>query len=92
MKRWEAHRFDDICPLEEAVLSPVPEGQVALAVGDEEVVVQRVEGRPGHLLLQCLQITSEVKKVSCKCIFTNIQDFPSNDSRTLLKFILDETV
>lgn len=45
------YRFDDVSPLEEAVLPPGPEGQVAFAVCDEQVVIQRVEGGPRQVLL-----------------------------------------
>lgn len=60
--RFELHAGDmgtrgllnDVCALEEAILAPVPEGQVATTVGDDEVIVQRVERRPRQSLLQGL--------------------------------------
>lgn len=57
----ETHRLDDVGPLEEAVLASGPEGQVTLAVGDQQVVVQRVERRPRQVLLQGLHIQSHPK-------------------------------
>lgn len=47
--------FDDIGALKEAVLASVPEGQVALAVCNNKIIVQRMEGSPRQALLQGLQ-------------------------------------
>lgn len=46
--------LNDVCSLEEAILAPVPEGQVATTMGDDEVIVQWVERRPRQSLLQGL--------------------------------------
>lgn len=47
--------FDDIGALKETVLASVPEGQVALAVCNNKIIIQRMEGSPGQALLQGLQ-------------------------------------
>lgn len=68
----ETHRLDDVGPLEEAVLASGPEGQVTLAVGDQQVVVQRVERRPRQVLLQGLHIQSHPKPFIAKN-FSNVK-------------------
>ena len=51
----QTYRFDDVRPLEETVLAPVPERQVAPPVSDQEVVVEGMEGRPRQILLHRLR-------------------------------------
>lgn len=46
--------FHDVRALKEAILAPVPEGQVTTSMGDDEIIVQRVEGSPRQTLLQGL--------------------------------------
>lgn len=49
------YRLDYVGALEEAVLPPRPEREVALAVRDEQVVVQGVEGGTGDVIVEGLR-------------------------------------
>ena len=49
--------FDNVGSFEETIFSAVPEGQVALAMCDEKIVVQWVKSRASQVLLKSLNIS-----------------------------------
>ncbi|KAJ8867289.1 hypothetical protein PR048_031090 [Dryococelus australis] len=56
--KMATHRLDDVGALEEAVFAPRPEGEVALAMGDEKIVVQWVEHSAAQVVVQRLRTTT----------------------------------
>lgn len=51
--RWLLH---DIGALKEAILAAVPESQVSSSVGDDQIIVERMEGRAGETFLKSLEM------------------------------------
>lgn len=45
------YRLDNVCSFKEAIFSACPEGEMALSVCNEEVIVQGMEGSSRQILL-----------------------------------------
>lgn len=73
--------LDDIGALKETVLASVPEGQVALAVCNNKIIIQWMEGSPGQSLLQGLRGMKKgsVTRMKMHSINHSPPLFPAND-------------